>query len=98
MKLLFRASQYGFLAAKFHELCDGKPNTFTLIKTEFGKTIAGFTPVEWELSKDGKFKSDVSKRSFLLSLDLHEKMPMSNEDNIAIYCRNIHGPNFGWYS
>lgn len=33
MYLLFRASEHNFLASKFHEACDNKEHTFTLIKT-----------------------------------------------------------------
>lgn len=54
MKLIFRASEHGFMAAKFHEHCDGQKDTFTLIKTEFGKIIAGFTPVKWESPEKAK--------------------------------------------
>lgn len=58
INLLFRASEHEFLAEKFHQLCDGKANTFTLIKTKFGKTIAGFTPLKWESHKMGTMKAD----------------------------------------
>lgn len=33
LELIFRASQHHFIAAKFHQVCDGVPNTFTVIKT-----------------------------------------------------------------
>ncbi|KAJ3071125.1 hypothetical protein HDU98_005808 [Podochytrium sp. JEL0797] len=36
MKLLFRASTTEFVNLKFHEACDGKPNTLTVIKTVSG--------------------------------------------------------------
>lgn len=55
-----------------------KANTFTLLRTKYGKTIAGYTPVEWEGFKDGIYKPDISKKSFLLSLDLREKMPLKD--------------------
>ena len=31
--LLFRASQHGFNNNKFHEFCDGKGDTLTIIRT-----------------------------------------------------------------
>ena len=43
MDLLFRASEHDFRASSFHAKCDNKPNTIVLIRTEFGKTIGGFT-------------------------------------------------------
>ena len=54
-----------FEASKFHELCDGKGKTVTLITTSTGNICGGFTSVSWE-SKEG-YKSD--KEAFLFSLD-----------------------------
>jgi hypothetical protein len=75
LKLLFRASEHQFKAAKFHQFCDNIPNTFTLIRTEFGKTIAAYTPLKWT-SLNGQWAADPSRRSFLLQLDLKEKMTL----------------------
>lgn len=47
LELLFRASEHDFSALKFHQFCDGVPHTLTIIATEFGKTIAGYTPLTW---------------------------------------------------
>ena len=33
VKLLYRASDYGFLVSKFHEKCDGIPHTLIILKT-----------------------------------------------------------------
>lgn len=33
LRLLFRGSENGFLASKFHEKCDNIAHTFTLIET-----------------------------------------------------------------
>ena len=45
---LFRASEHGFTAADFHQRCDNKEDTLVLIRTEFGKTIGGYTHYPWE--------------------------------------------------
>ncbi len=46
--MLYRASENGFCAKKFHEKCDGTPNTLTVIQTGFNNNkIGGFTPLEW---------------------------------------------------
>lgn len=58
LELLFRASQHHFLAGKFHQICDGIPNTITIIKTEFGRTIAGYTPLTWNASPSGTHAID----------------------------------------
>jgi hypothetical protein len=47
IQLIFRASQHNFEAAAFHEHCDNIEDTLVLAKTEFGKTIAGFTHYKW---------------------------------------------------
>ena len=46
-ELLYRASDNQFLAKKFHEKCDGIENTVTIVETEFGKIIGGYTPLKW---------------------------------------------------
>jgi TLD len=55
----------GFEATKFHELCDNKGATVSLIKTTENHNFGGFTTVSWDTS--GNFKED--KRSFLFSVD-----------------------------
>ena len=47
MDLLFRASEHDFRAAAFHEKCDNKADTVVLVRTEFGKTIGGYTHYPW---------------------------------------------------
>ena len=47
LQLLFRASEHDFKAKRFHQKCDGVHGTLTLVKTEFGKTIAGYSYYRW---------------------------------------------------
>lgn len=72
LNCLFRASEHSFQARKFHELCDGVSHTLTLLKTEFGKTLGGYTPLSWNSSKG--FGRDEDLETFLLSVDLFQKM------------------------
>jgi hypothetical protein len=51
VKLLYRASDPGFCAEKFHQKCDGIPNTLTVVRTEFDKKIGGFSVPKWSNSK-----------------------------------------------
>ena len=67
LKLLFRASEHYFRAKAFHKKCDGVSDTVTLVKTEFGKVIAGYSHYQWD-EVDGSLK-DESKKAFLLQLD-----------------------------
>ena len=48
VNLLYRASEHEFLVSKFHERCDGHRNTLTIILTEHGRVIGGFTPISWQ--------------------------------------------------
>ena len=56
-----------FEASKFHELCDGKCRTVTLITTSTGNICGGFTSVSW--ASDDSYKYATDKEAFLFSLD-----------------------------
>ena len=66
-----------------------------MVRTEFGKTVAGYTHYRWDQVKDGNFVHDMKKRAFLLQLDKCEKMA-PERDNRLIYCSSDCGPAFGW--
>ena len=48
LQLVFRASENGYSAAAFHKACNSVPNTLTILKTEFGKTLAGYVEKNWD--------------------------------------------------
>jgi hypothetical protein len=80
LMLLWRASRDGFDSATFHELCDGRCNTLTLVQDTNNFIFGGFTPVAWESQpaseeeeeeeiNDGlELKEDDSGRSYLFTL------------------------------
>ena len=74
--MLFRASDHGFSIKKFHENCDGVPDTLTILKNEFGNVLGGYTPVEWKSDKK-HWVADKSLRSFIFSLDMNEKFKLN---------------------
>lgn len=41
--LLYRGTRDTFKAAKFHELCDNKGATISIIKSKCGKVFGGYT-------------------------------------------------------
>ncbi len=45
--LLNRASRDGFEGSVFHEKCDGKENTITIIETNGNNVFGGFTAAKW---------------------------------------------------
>ncbi len=41
--MIYKASDHGFTAKEFHQRCDGKGPTITIIKVKDGPYIGGFT-------------------------------------------------------
>jgi hypothetical protein len=99
-KLLYRGSRDGFRSSNFHEKCDNRSNTLTLIETTKNFIFGGFTPIEWDSSSG--YKPDNSGLSFLFSL----KNPRNSEPRKfilksgrnAICCDSSYGPIFAGYS
>jgi hypothetical protein len=97
-KLLLRGSRDGFTPKKFHELCDGKSNTITLIKVKgTDEIIGGYNPLKWESSNDwGK-----TKDSFIFSLksnDIFFKDAIISDIKVtdrALWFSTTAGPCFG---
>lgn len=56
-KLLFRASEHEFSAQAFHQYCDDKGPTITLVKDQSGQKVVGYAGVSWE--------SDVERESWI---------------------------------
>ena len=100
MRLLFRASEHQFAAEAFHSKCDGINDTFVLVRTEFGKTIAGYTHYKWNewLKKDSGTNcvTDSGRRAFLLLMEQQQKL-VPQIDKQIIVCDNGYGPCFGGY-
>jgi hypothetical protein len=96
-KLLYRGSRDGFKASNFHEKCDNRTNTLTLIETTKGFIFGDFTPIAWESVTDIQ-KPDSSGKSFLFSLknprnsEPRKFMLMSGQN--AIWCNSSYGPYF----
>lgn len=93
-KLLFRASEHRFSVTEFHTFCDLIPNTLTIVRTEFGEKIGGFTPLQWNQARDGHYETDQSGNSFLFSLTRKEKMKLVDPAR-AIANDKKFGPVFG---
>lgn len=94
MDLLFRASEHGFKASAFHEKCDKKVDTVVLVRTEFGKTIGGFSHYPWASPFFSSFLNDADRRCFLFSLDLKAKF-VPHDDKKLINQDKSSGPSFG---
>ena len=90
--LLFKASKDGDSASAFHQKCDGKQFTITLVKTTKGKRFGGFTRIAWH--QNSNYSSD--RYAFVFSFDYKENYYIyhySGEN--AIYGYSSYGPTFG---
>ena len=92
-KLMFRASENNFSIKEFHKKCDGQAGTLTLVETEFGKIIGGYTPIAWSSAKK-QWAADKSMKSFIFSLNMREKFTL-NLAQFAIANNPDKGPIFG---
>ena len=77
----------------FHNYCDNKGPTLTLIKTTKNKIFGGFTPLNFE--SYGGPKYDIDGQTFIFSLDSMKKYKLINKEKEAIYCEEKYGPYFG---
>ena len=91
INLVYRASDHFLKVATFHQKCDNLSNTLTIIKTEHGKLIGGFTPLKWN-DRNGR---DKSNKTFLMAIHLQEKISHLRNGECAIHFDQDLGPSFG---
>ena len=92
-ELIFKMTENGSDSTNFHEFCNEKGPTLTLISTNEGKKFGGFTPLEWK--NEGGFISDESLQTFIFSLNLNKKYDLKDLEKNAIKLDSNNGPNFG---
>ena len=90
-KLLFRASRDGYGAQNFHDKCDGKGNTLTLVKTTTGRRFGGFTDAKW--NQNGSYIS--GSYGFIFSLDNNKEIFYNSNTSYSIRGNSSYGPYFG---
>ena len=64
--LLYVGSQHEFKSRMFHELCDNRGPTISVVRTEFNHTFGFYTSVAWESS--GNYKLIPNARTFMFKL------------------------------
>ncbi|EXX56584.1 uncharacterized protein OCT59_020949 [Rhizophagus irregularis] len=96
-KLILRGSRDGFESDIFHEICDNRSCTITIIKVEGNNQIlGGYSPIKW---KSGRGYG-ATKDSFIFSfedgddINVHILSRVMNE-NCAIFNDHTYGPSFG---
>ena len=108
VRFLFRSSDHGYDAGKFHELCDKWRWTMTIIKCNNGNIFGGYTSKRWipdspDTDNGSCYKSDDSAFLFLWKSqdeEIQNKCPLTFEllkDDVgcAIYCHPKMGPSWG---
>ena len=105
--LLFTASDNQYSAKKFHECCDDKPGTVTIIESEQGNVFGGYTSQSWNAPYGPflthEYKHD--KKAFLFIIKSNDKLlnnrcPLllklrQGSENHAVHCDSNTGPSFG---
>lgn len=101
-KLLFRASTHGFSASAFHKMCDGFPNTMTIVQSTNGYVCAAFTDIPWSGCDSSRGNYVSSDKSFLVALTDGNHLPSQRparfdvkRRNFAVIHHSKHGPVFG---
>jgi len=98
-KLCHRASSDGWASRIFHENCDGKNNTVTVVKV--GEYVCGgYTDIPWDVDpseSDGSYGN--TSNAFIFSLRNNEGLgpfkSMAKNPSHAIYRSPEYGPAFG---
>ena len=86
--LLYRGTRDGKDSYNFHECCDDKGPTISIIESEDGSRFGGFTTIDWR-SDEGKLM-DRHHQTFLFSLNKLKKYSLTipNDDNDGITSLN----------
>lgn len=93
--LLYQGSRDGDSAKTFHDLCDNKGPTVSIIQTQQNWIFGGYTKQSWSSNpKSSIWEYQTSKEAFLFSLNNTQKYSIVNS-NYAIFCQKTKGPTFG---
>jgi hypothetical protein len=88
-RLLYRASENEFKSSRFHEFCDHRGPTVTLVKVN-NKIFGAYTDLSWA-SESGY---QTSTESFLFSVDKNLQFHLKDPRK-AVYHSKEYGPTFG---
>ena len=95
MELFYRGTRDGMSAQQFHNRCNNKGPTISLIKNEKGYNFGGYAAIDWESYGDYRYAPD----SFIFTLTNMYNIEPTKFNNIgirySIYDHSSNGPNFG---
>jgi hypothetical protein len=101
IRLLYRGSRDGFGSKAFHNKCNMRSHTLTIVKAQGGCIFGGYTPVPWGSTKDPTFQEDAVQKSFLFTLINPHGIPartfplIREQKDHAIMSGSAIGPAFG---
>lgn len=76
VELLLNSNIHGDSGNIFHQLCDGKGPTYSIIETVKGHKFGGYTNKSW----DNLYKPIRDDNAFIFSLDTKRKYPIKNKE------------------
>ena len=91
--LLYKATRDGDSARNFHDKCDNRGTTLTLVKTVDGWIFGGYTTCAWQ---SGVNRYDKCEDVFMFSLSLLKKYPFNYKGSNVIVNLDYKGPTFGF--
>ncbi|PKY42969.1 hypothetical protein RhiirA4_456872 [Rhizophagus irregularis] len=92
-KLILHGSRDGFGSNIFHEVCDNRSCTITIIKVKGNNQIlGGYNPIEWKSDRS----YGATKDSFIYGVDIDEHiLSRTANENYAIFNDHTYRPSFG---
>ena len=108
ISLLYRGSRDGFKASDFHDRCNNKGETLTIIKSNDGYIFGGYTEIDWDnttwngkMGEKNNARRDGKGNEFVFTLKNPHNIPPSKYNmqkswlNHSICCDVDLGPIFG---
>ncbi|KAH3760739.1 hypothetical protein Pelo_7484 [Pelomyxa schiedti] len=96
-RLLWRGSDHGFGAAKFHELCNNITPTLSIVRTTTNYICGGYTNIQFDNGND--YRGGCGGRTFVYSLvragTTTGTILRCKGHNHCIFCSPEYGPTYG---
>ena len=99
IKLIYRGSRDGFQSKNFHEKCDNKGETLTIIQSNDNYIFGGYTEINWESAENNLRKKGIGNEFIFTLKNPHSIKPSKYNIkkkylNSSIICDSNLGPIF----
>jgi len=92
-KRLFSTSGHENCVKAFHDNCDDKGATLTVVKASNGWVLGGVTTIPW--SSAAGYATDEKAWLFRLDKNSYKRIDLKSENALAVYHNQNYGPTFG---